>query len=900
MNLGSATEAWTRGLEPGGLAWLERAARLAPGDPRVALDFARQLLAASRQAEAEQTFAVLAKRYDVVAAWLGLVMARLQLGESAAAAAAMAEILARHCVPEVPGFAVLADEVARAAGYAGWRGIDARGRPVGHERGGNILGAPDVAALRRVEGVVAWSEAGLEGWASRPAWQSAPPTLVLTDSAGVRRKISFGDVLPGDDEAPFLQRYVFKILNRRLRGLIPPLRLCGPDGQNIYGSPVAPLAAESMPVPAPSRTPVAAPARPGLAVVVPVYRDLAMTKACLEALFGARPAGSDIIMVDDATPEPALAAFLDSLSDRITLIRHAQNQGFVAAANAGLRAASGRDVLLLNSDTLVPPGAIETLREIAYARPETGSVTPFSNEATILSFPQAAGGNPAPDLAGTIAMQALAHAANRLRAVPIPTAIGFCMYIRHDCLAATGLLREQIFAQGYGEENDWCRRAAALGFVHMAAPGAYVAHVSGASFGSAGRALARRNLLLLNTLHPGYDALIGAFVQADPLQRHRRRLDLRRLLAGQGERDSVVLISHNHGGGVLRQVEAHAERWRAQGFRPLILLPAFPADPLKTPYPWPATITEAGSDEFPNLRFFLPHDWRFLVRLLRGLRVQRIEMHHMLGHHPDIRGLATALGVPQDVVIHDYACFCPRINLLNRPDKNAAWRYCGEPGVAGCETCISRAGDQELYEAVGVQEVLARSRVMLHSAARILAPSADAARRISRHFPGITPSVTPWEDDSVPVRLRPPGQGMRRIITIGGIGPAKGFDVLRDCGRDAAARNLPLEFIIAGSSAEDHELLATGKIFITGLAPELDVPDLLRGLNGDLAFLPSIWPETWCFALSEAWRAGLYSIAFDLGAPAARINATGRGSVLPLGLPAPRINDFLLAWRPGT
>jgi glycosyltransferase involved in cell wall biosynthesis len=213
---------------------------------------------------------------------------------------------------------------------------------------------------------------------------------------------------------------------------------------------------------------------------------------------------------------------------------------------------------------------------------------------------------------------------------------------------------------------------------------------------------------------------------------------------------------------------------------------------------------------------------------------------------------------------------------------------------------VARAGDGELFEAVSVHTVLARSNTMLRDAARIIAPSRDAARRISQHFPGLKPEVTPWEDDSAPVSLRLPGRGIRRIITIGGIGPAKGFDVLRDCGLDAASRKLPLEFIIAGSSAEDHELLETGKIFITGLAAEADVQPMLARLNGDLAFLPSIWPETWCFALSEAWRAGLYTIAFDLGAPASRIAATKRGAVLPLGLPAARINDFLLRWQPGT
>jgi GT2 family glycosyltransferase/glycosyltransferase involved in cell wall biosynthesis len=894
MNTGSATEAWSRGLEPGGLPWLERAARLAPHDPRIGLNLAQGLLAAGRAAEAAVAFEAIAQRFDEVAAWFGLLLARRALGESAAAAAALGALLARHCVPEVQGFAALADQVAAAAGYKGWRGFDAAGRRVGGGR--RALGPADRQAVQRVDGIVSWTAAGLEGWACRPALQTMAPRLVLTDSNGKRRQIRFGDVLPGDDEAPFLQRYSFRVPTGRLRGLVPPLRLCGPDGRDIFGSPVALLDAAAADV-APAVL-ASIPRRRGLAVVMPVYRDFGVTQACLESLFTALDFDAAVIVVDDATPEPDLAAWLDSLGARITLIRHAQNRGFVAAANAGLREAGGRDVLLLNSDTLVPPGAIEVLQHIAYASPATGSVTPFSNEATILSYPKSGGGNAAPDLAGTVALNNLAFAANRHRAVPIPTAIGFCMYIRHDCLTATGLLREDAFAQGYGEENDWCRRAAAFGYQHMAAPGAYVAHVSGLSFGSAGRALTRRNLGILNRLHPGYDETVANFTQANPLQAHRRRLDVRRLLAGQAQAQSVLLITHNHGGGVARQVEVHAGRLRAAGKRPLLLLPAFPADPLATPYPWPATITEHGFDDYPNLRFNLPPDGRALRRLLRCLRVTRVEMHHMLGHCPEIRGLAAALDVPQDVVIHDYACFCPRINLLTRPDQASPWRYCGEPDVTGCEACIARAGDGELFESVSVRAVLERSTIMLRSAARVITPSRDAARRISRHFPGITPEVTPWEDDAEPVRLRPPRNGPRRIITIGGIGPAKGFDVLRDCARDAAARDLPLAFIIAGSSAEDHELLETGRIFITGLAPELDLPAMLRRLDGDLAFLPSIWPETWCFALSEAWRAGLYSIMFDLGAPAARLAATGRGATIPLGLPPARINDYLLRWRP--
>jgi glycosyltransferase involved in cell wall biosynthesis len=75
-----------------------------------------------------------------------------------------------------------------------------------------------------------------------------------------------------------------------------------------------------------------------------------------------------------------------------------------------------------------------------------------------------------------------------------------------------------------------------------------------------------------------------------------------------------------------------------------------------------------------------------------------------------------------------------------------------------------------------------------------------------------------------------------------------------------------------------------------------EVVPLIRAQAADLAFLPSIWPETWCYALSDAWAGGLPAAVFDIGTPPLRIRASvGRGWVLPLGLPAPRVNDALLS-----
>jgi GT2 family glycosyltransferase len=580
----------------------------------------------------------------------------------------------------------------------------------------------------------------------------------------------------------------------------------------------------------------------------------------------------------------------------IHLIRHLHNLGFPAAANSGILAAGKRDILLLNSDTLVPPGAIEAIIDAAYARPDIGTATPFSNEATILSYPRPVGRNAMPDLAGAAALQALAAKASDGQTVEIPTCIGSCVLLRHDCVAATGSFRSDIFAQGYGEENDFSLRARHLGYRHVAATAAFVAHQGSVSFRSAGRTLNARNARILNRIHPGYDQLIAGWIKTDPLAAARHRLDLARFKAGTRP-SAILLISHNHGGGVARKIAHDMDEIRARHIRPLLLVPGAPDDPKNTPFPWDAQLTDGPPEREHGLRFNLPAAMPALLDILRDQNVQSVVLHHGLGHHHSVRGIADALGVPQDIILHDYASFCPRVTLLTKPTRDGALRYCGEPNLAGCTACVAIAGD-ETFENLGPARLVERSAAEFAGARRIIAPSNDTARRIHRHFPSVNPEVTPWEDDKIHVQLHHPGNGPRRVIVIGGIGPAKGFDLLIECANDAKRRNLDIDFIVAGASARDEDLMATGRIFVTGAYAEGEATKLVSSLAGDIAFLPSIWPETWCFALSEAWRAGLYVLAFDLGAQAARIKATNRGAVLPFGLPASRVNDILLAWQP--
>ena len=121
--------------------------------------------------------------------------------------------------------------------------------------------------------------------------------------------------------------------------------------------------------------------------------------------------------------------------------------------------------------------------------------------------------------------------------------------------------------------------------------------------------------------------------------------------------------------------------------------------------------------------------------------------------------------------------------------------------------------------------------------------------------------------------------------------------MLLECARDAVAHNLNLRFTVFGHTSNDDPLLETGRVFITGPYVESEALALIRTHDVQLAWQPSIWPETWCFTLGLAWRAGLHVAAFDIGAPAERIRRTGRGWLMPLGLPAGAINTLFLGLR---
>ncbi len=595
--------------------------------------------------------------------------------------------------------------------------------------------------------------------------------------------------------------------------------------------------------------PPAAPRNVVVDVIIPVYRGLTQTQRCIHAVLTdtARPAGR-IIVIDDRTPEPKLAAWLDRLAadGRIELIRNRRNQGFVASANIGIAAAGENDVALLNSDTEVPNGWLARLAGHAYAVPRVASVSPFSNNATICSYPRIEGSDPAFGLPVGV-IDAACRTANAGRHVEVPTTVGFCMYIRRAALADVGAFDADTFGRGYGEENDFCMRAGAYGWRHLLACDIFVYHEGKVSFGAGASNLERQGFQRLTARFPHYARLVAQHVKLDAAGPFRFAVTME--LFRRSGLPTVLMLAHDLGGGVRRHIGALVGR--LDGRANCLLLSATARG---------AALSVPALPGHPELA--LPAErLGDLAQVLESARVTRAHVHHLMGMDIDVRALLHRLNVPFDVTVHDYFAICPQVNLL--PWLQGS--YCGEPEQAACNACIA---DRPSH---GARDILSWRRShawQFLEAERVICPSEDTRARLARHGLAARAIVVPHEPvPPGPWRVTPVPLGKSRklrVAVIGVLAHQKGALTVITLAEMADPAELSLHLI--GYAEQDLPEPAASRIEVTGEYEEAELPALLAKVRPHVIWFPAQWPETYSYTLSAAIDTGLPIVATHIGA----------------------------------
>jgi GT2 family glycosyltransferase len=273
-------------------------------------------------------------------------------------------------------------------------------------------------------------------------------------------------------------------------------------------------------------------------LIIPVYRGARETRRCIDSVLGGvQREPYEVVVVDDASPDAEIVAYVNELAaaGRVTLVRNQNNAGFVQSVNRAMAMHTDRDVVLLNSDTEVANDWLDRLRKSAWSAPDIGTATPFSNNATICTYPFPGWTGGMPGTLGVAALDRLFATANAGRTVELPTAVGSCMYIRRACLSDVGLFDAERFGRGYGEENDFCLRATKAGWRNVLAGDVFVFHEGGVSFSDERSARAKAAEKALLAVHPDYLRLVREFTLRDPASALRESVDVARAGLGADE-----------------------------------------------------------------------------------------------------------------------------------------------------------------------------------------------------------------------------------------------------------------------------------------------------------------------------------------------------------------------------
>jgi N-acetylglucosaminyl-diphospho-decaprenol L-rhamnosyltransferase len=262
-----------------------------------------------------------------------------------------------------------------------------------------------------------------------------------------------------------------------------------------------------------------------LSIIIVSFNTSADLARCLESLHASPPATPhDITVVDNASTDGSPAVVRERWP-AVQLLALEANVGFAAGTNTGIRVTRGELLLLLNSDTIVPGGAIDTLVARLAAQPSAAVVGP-----------RLVDGSGRPEISFGPMISPFAELRQKVvgrlydaRVPPVERWItrlteresfvdwvsGACLLVSRADAESVGLLDERYFL--YTEDVDFCAALRARGRRILFTPAAQVAHLRGRSRRTAAdgmnAAYRRSQIAFYEKHHPRWAPILRAYLR---------------------------------------------------------------------------------------------------------------------------------------------------------------------------------------------------------------------------------------------------------------------------------------------------------------------------------------------------------------------------------------------------
>jgi len=465
----------------------------------------------------------------------------------------------------------------------------------------------------------------------------------------------------------------------------------------------------------------------------------------------------------------------------------------------------------------------------------------------------------------------------------IPVANGFCMFIKREVLDTIGYFDAETFGRGYGEENDFCYRALQAGYCHVMCDDTYIYHSGTASFVSEEKqSYISEHEKILNQRYPKENHNVALHCQTNPNERVQENIKIWMSLLN-GKKNILYLVQADFRpdaddciGGTQLHTKDMTDIMRknynvfvAARNRSYLNFTAYTDDKEFT-----FKFFIGAAPEYPEFRNKKLAG--LYGRLLDTFGIDIVHIQHTKNLSLEMYYQAEQKNIPLVATLHDYYTVCPMIKMIN--SSGALCAYCTENRI--CSECQQKSA--EIYSGTDYITLWqTQHRKALAKAQRIVTPSECAKDIIAEYYPELKDKfvVIPHGEEQMYCKEYDCADRFN-VAFIGGISNEKGSYAC-----SVMVKNGPSDvhwhlFGIPGNN--ELSMLEKSNYTKTGAYQKHQLPDLFEKYKIDLVCILPIWPETYCYTLSEAVMCGIPVIATDIGALSDRVKNGGFGWLVPV------------------
>ncbi|RBQ22790.1 Glycosyltransferase AglI [Candidatus Methanobinarius endosymbioticus] len=631
-----------------------------------------------------------------------------------------------------------------------------------------------------------------------------------------------------------------------------------------------------------------------VSIIIPIYNAYNATKRCIESVLE-NSHNYELILIDDCSTDDRISELLGSFknNENVKIIKNNENKGFVKTVNIGFDN-SKYDVISLNSDTIVTPNWINNLKIAAYNKKNIATVTPLSNAAGPFSVPKFNSDNEIPSNLSLNEMSQIVRNVSTRKYIKVPTGHGFCMFIRKKALNDIGQF-DEIFGRGYGEENDFCMRAIKKGWINVIDESTYIYHKRSASFSEDKKKLVNEHRKIIDKRYPEYANEIKKFIDSNKLKKIVNNVGSEinnDIDENELTKKRILYVIHAAGGGtpktnkdLMKNIEKSFDCYLLIGKVKKLELFRYINQKMEKIGEWSLNVNWNGknfySDDFKTIYF----------NVLVNFNIDLVHIRHLIFHSFDLPKISKQLNIPVVLSSHDFYFICPSTVLL---DDNR--EYCGGKCNSNNKDCYKPMKIMNNLPNLKNFVNVWRKNVscMFHNVDVFVTTSNIVKDIFLFNIPYLNEKKfeiiehgRDFETSNEKFFSYPSKDKPIKILFIGNLTYQKGYEVIKSLKKQD--KDSKLEFNFLGKIPKELKIRG----IYHGTYNRDDLHDHLRRIKPSFIGIFSIWPETYCHTLSEAWSAKIPVLASKIGVLEERIFKNDGGWFIDYKNPAKSYEKIL-------